>query len=72
MGRFLPFSEALRQRAVMLQCMRQETANYRHPRLFGMYRKADAEHRSTLLVSKRKSIRCFLDLSFVVIETGIF
>ena len=27
LGRFPPFSAALRQRAVMLRCMRQETAN---------------------------------------------
>jgi hypothetical protein len=30
MGRFLPFSAALHHRAVMLQCMRQESATCRH------------------------------------------
>ncbi len=30
MGRFLPFRIALRQRAVMLRCMRRETANSSH------------------------------------------
>ena len=30
MGRFLPFSAALRQHTMMLQCMELESANTRH------------------------------------------
>ena len=33
-GRFLPFSVALPQRAVMLLCMRRESASFRHSRLY--------------------------------------